>query len=113
MITEFDIDEAINKCLSEENPTNNTCVRLAAFLTIKDFLFDPKEEISQSQMVSYSYDSGNKSDVVQYESESEFFQKVNGKSTDDVWKIVDELVETIQAVNPRLYAGIMRKVDSI
>lgn len=111
MITEQDLDEAIAKCQGEEQPTNNTCIRMAAFLTIKDHLYPQRSE----QNAAYSYSDGTEKPIentmVNYNSDSEFFQAANGMELDSVFAIVDELMETLQIVNPRLYAGVIRKIS--
>ena len=31
---------------------------------------------------------------------------------DKVWKIIAELIETLQVINPRLYAGVIKKLKA-
>ena len=31
---------------------------------------------------------------------------------DKVWKIISELMETLQVINPRLYAGVIKKLKA-
>ena len=31
----------------------------------------------------------------------------------EVWKIMDELMDTLQVIQPRLYNSVIRKIDSI
>ena len=97
MISADDLDLAIESCLNERNPDVNTCLRLAAFYIIKDHIAVPE-------------DFSPPAEIVGYEGRSEFMQKVDGKSTDEVWAIIDELMETLTIVNPRLYEGVMRKL---
>ena len=44
MITERDLQEAIAECNGERNPNANTCIKLAAFLTIQKEMFGKPEE---------------------------------------------------------------------
>ena len=44
------------------------------------------------------------------DSDTEFFQLANGMEYDRVWKIIAELMETLQVINPRLYAGVIKKL---
>ena len=39
MITEQDLQEAIAECQGERHPNANTCMKLAAFYTIKNELY--------------------------------------------------------------------------
>lgn len=110
MITEYDIDEAIAKCMGDKNPTNSTCVQLAAFLTIKEYLFSHPEPYEPS----YSSSDGieiQPSNTVDFDSNSEFFKIANGMELNKVWAIVEELIGTIEVINPRLYAGVIRKLQ--
>ena len=33
-----------------------------------------------------------------------------GMEYDRVWKVISELMETLQVINPRLYAGVIKKL---
>ena len=50
--------------------------------------------------------------TVNYNSHTEFFQLANGMEYDKVWKIIAELMETLQVINPRLYAGVIKKLKA-
>ena len=111
MITESDLRAAIAECKGERNPTANTCMKLAAYYTI---LREEHGESMKSSAYSYSTAPVNEvKETVSYHSESEFGQAVNGKNAADVWAIMDELATTIQAIQPRLYAGLMRKLSEL
>lgn len=107
MITEKDLQEAIAECKGKRNPDANTCIKLAAFLTIQREMFGEHE--TQASQPVYSYSSAPVESVV-YDSGTEFSQKVYGMNIDDMMGIMDELMTTLQIVNPRLYAGVMRKI---
>ena len=49
---------------------------------------------------------------VNYNSDAEFFQLANGMEYDRVWKIIAELMETLQVINPRLYSGVIKKLKA-
>lgn len=104
MITEQDLQAAIAECKGQRNPTASTCLKLASFLTIQDHLF--RKEVEQPM---YSYASGISE--VQYSGNSEFAELVNGQDQDKVFKILDELMDTLQVINPRLYASVLRKLQ--
>lgn len=106
MITERDLQEAIAECEGQRNPTSSTCIKLAAFYTIKEHLF-PKDKAEEP--VFYSRSAG----PVGWSSDTEFGQIVADSDIDDILPVVDELMSTLQVLNPRLYAGVMRKlIDS-
>ena len=40
------------------------------------------------------------------------FDRMVGMEYDKVWKIIAELMETLQVINPRLYAVVIKKLKS-
>lgn len=105
MITEKDLQEAIAECQGERNPNSQTCIKLAAFYTIKDHLYPQSPEPEPA----YSFASGADTTIT-YEGDSEFFQQAYGRPQDEICAIVDELMVTLQITNPALYAAVMRRV---
>ncbi len=113
MITEQDLQEAIAECEGQRNPTANTCIKLAAFYTIKQHLFPdekPSYSFADSLPLIKSESVKNVPDVVNYKSDSEFAQAIYGLPNDVAWSIMDELMSTIAVINPKLYNSTMRKV---
>ena len=108
MITVDDLKAAIAECQGERNPNANTCMKLAAYYTILRELEPDKP--------SYSHDSAPVlpvKEMIGYYSETEFGQALQGKETSSVMKLVDELVSTISVIQPRLYAGFMRRLNEL
>ena len=105
MITKHDLQEAIAECEGQRNPTANTCIKLAAFYTIKQHLF-PDEEFNYS----FAPVPSENSNKVEYEGTSKFAQAIYGMPNDLAWSIMDDLMETLEIINPKLYNSIMRKV---
>lgn len=116
MITEQDLQAAIAECQGERNPNANTCIKLAAFYTIRDHLFPEKtqEELPIPQL-SYSR-AGPPEEVettIDYQSDTDFGRLIDGRKASEIWPVVDELVsEAVQATNPRLYDAFLRKIQS-
>lgn len=103
MITEQDLQAAIAECKGQRNPTATTCIKLAAFYTIKEHLF-PSEE----RLLSYSYESPP---VIDIDSDSEFARLVNGRKMEEIMPIMDEAMEALQVLNPGFYKSILRKIE--
>ena len=100
MIREEELRDAIAECQGERNPNANTCMKLAAFYTILDHMEERPVPVYSTAP----------SDSVHIDSDSEFAQAINGQDMDQVFSLVDELMGTLQIVNPRLYDGVMRKI---
>lgn len=107
MITEYDLQEAIAECQGVRNPNANTCIKLAAFLTIQKELYGEKDE--KAEVPLYSYDPAP-TETISYYSDTEFAKLIEGRNPDDIWPIIDELMTTVQVVQPRLYDAVIRKI---
>lgn len=95
MITRKDLEEAIERCQGQKNPNANTCIKLAAYYTI---LEHTPENISD-----YSY--ANKP------SDSEFMRVIKKKKVDDVLYVLEEMMEELQDVAPKLYYETMERLN--
>lgn len=105
MITEKDLQEAIAECQGQRNPNASTCIKLAAFYIIQEHLYG-KPTI---EPVSYSYASGP--DLIDYQSGTEFSQAIDGKQPSEVWPVIDELMDALQVLNPKLYRNFISKLS--
>ena len=113
MITEFDIDSAIAECQGVKNPNAKTCIMLAAFLTIKKEYFSDKE-IKPPEIPAYSFTEApqNQSEgIITYQNNTEFSQLIEGKQSNEIWAVMDYLMSTLQALNPRLYNSVLSKIE--
>lgn len=102
MITRQDLEEAIAECQGQRNPNASTCLKLAAFYTIRKELFGEDKEVRPL----YSY-------APEPESESEFMEVVKGKDMADVMLIMDELMDAMKTLQPRIYDSVMRKIGNL
>ena len=108
MITQQDLAQAIAECQGERNPNANTCIKLAAFLTIHRELFG--EEKQAEQFPSYSFAPAPDRNIVEIDSDSEFARAVNGMPLEEFLPIINELMQTLEIVQPRLYNAVMAKL---
>lgn len=111
MITEQDLQEAIAECEGERNPNANTCIKLAAFYTIKEHMYGKPPE-TYSYAAEPPQERSVESSGIQYDSGTEFTQSVHGRDAEEIMPIFDELMTTLQIVQPRLYAGVIRKLNN-
>lgn len=93
MITKRDLLDAINKCQGQKNPNANTCIKLAAYYTILDHISD-----------DYPYSS---------EPLSEFMRIANSRNSNEVMRIMDDLMESLEMANPKLYYATMERLSNI
>ena len=108
MITEQDLKAAIAECQGVMNPNANTCIKLASFMTIYDHMFKEENNLDPTApLSSYSYDDN----VLNVHGNSEFLGVVNGKDKNSVFNVLDELMQTLQILNPRLYDSVILKIQ--
>ncbi len=105
MITENDLRQAIAECQGERNPNANTCLKLAAFYTIRDHMNGVPDSSFAAPPESLPYEG------ITYYSETDFSRAVHGKDINSILEIVDDLMSTLQAVCPRLYRITMRHFE--
>lgn len=110
MITKDDLQAAIAECQGRRNPDAATCIKLAAYYTIMDSMFPRAPEMMGSgSQPQYSYAPAPEA-AVQIESKSDFAGLINGRSQRDVWPVLDELMDTLRMLQPRLYDAVMQKL---
>ena len=102
MIRREDLLEAIAKCQGEKNPNANTCIKLSAYYTILN---------NMDAEPSYSYDEPSRE--IMYSSGSEFSQVIDGADKYKVMEVIDELMNSIKVIFPKLYDATIDKLKEI
>lgn len=108
MITEQDLAEAIAECQGVRNPDSSTCIKLAAFYTIKNELFGNTEKFSAP---SYSFAAPPGDSMVSYDSGSEFSGVIQGRKVNDVFTSVDRMMRELKALQPKMYYAILDEIE--
>lgn len=105
MITEKELTDAIRECESEPI-TPNKVSKLADFYIIYEHLF--------GQPVDTAYSCAPQAEKVIYtDGGNEFLQAINGKDTEKVMAIIDELMEAVKILQPRMYDGVICRLSEI
>ena len=118
MITEKDVLNAIDECM-QDPITGNKRAALAQLFVIHDHLFgEPTraQEVPRPMpMQSYSAPQTLEQVEIYVETngDSEFLKVVNGRKAERVWKLVDELVEAVKILHPRMYTTFIDKVQDL
>ncbi|MBR0340758.1 MAG: hypothetical protein IJH64_00635 [Oscillospiraceae bacterium] len=111
MITVDDLDAAIAECQGERNPNANTCIKLAAYYTIRDHLtqnasfpdtgasYAPAPQVIETDERFIAFDKS-----------TDFAKLIDGKDAYSVWAVMDELMQTLKLIMPQLYSGTMQKI---
>ena len=120
MITEQDLQEAIAECEGKRKPDASTCIKLAAFYTIKDNLYPRKKSPEEPLMPKYSASpaplepiANNTEKVVDSYGDTALFTAIEGRNAAEAWVIINELMEALEVLNPRLYNGALQKLHQL
>ena len=118
MITEKEVAQAIEQCMQEPVTGNKRAV-LADLIIIQDYLFgEPtrEQEVPQMPMPMQSYSAPHTEQVetiVETNGDSEFLKAVNGRKAERVWPLINELVEAVKILHPRMYTTFIDKVQDL
>lgn len=83
--------------------------KLANLYTIRDRM-DRREEKAEP----VAYDAAHSAAPAPPRwGESDFLREVEDRDPDAVWEIIDDLMDTLHTVNPRVYEGVMRKMRAL
>lgn len=111
MITREDLQEAIAECQGVRHPNAKTCIKLAAFLTIQEYMFG---DSSGSIGLGYSGTARSEStNTVSAISDSDFSGAVHGKNLNDVMLIIDDLMKSVAYFTPKLYESTIKKLKEL
>lgn len=105
MIRKDDLMEAIAECQGEKTPNANTCIKLAAYYTILNNMDAPGDNVGSRN--SFAPEPAGQ---VRYNSGSEFSEAVYSLNKEEITKIMDELMDALQVLMPKLYYSTLDKI---
>lgn len=100
MFTKNQLLEAIDE-LEMSQATYQNCEKLATFYSLYDHLYGDKIPMAQDT---------SREVIISSHGESEFLRAIEGQDSEKVWMVIDELLETIKALNPRLYQATLQEL---
>lgn len=111
MIREEDLHEAIAECQGKRNPDANTCIKLAAFYTILNQMYPKQEQAQDAPPAIPAMSFASMPDqFVEWEGDSDFAQAIRGQAVSHIMPVIDELMQTVEVLQPRLYDATMRRL---
>ena len=102
MISKAEIKRAIAECQGEPNPNSTTCIKLAAYYTILNNLESPQMSFASRPI-----------EEVRQGGDSEFFDAIRGTDIKDVLSVMDELMDGVRTMMPRLYDVTMERLKAL
>lgn len=108
MFTKAELVDAIDE-IEQGKHTIQNCEKLASIYTVLDHMYPPSQEMA------YSYDNKAKDepDTVGDYGDSQFLKLVAGKPLKSTWRLIDELVEAVGVLNPRLMDSFIDKISTL
>ena len=116
MITEKEVEQAIQECMRDPITGNKSAV-LADLIIIQDYLFGEPARAQEVQQPMQSYSAPQNLEQVEIyvetNGDSEFLKAFDGRKAERVWKLMDELVEAVKILHPRMYTTFIDKVQDL
>lgn len=104
-----EIDYWISK-LEREESSFQSYSKLADLYAIRDKMAGAASP--EPQIAAYS-EAPPATEPLDLYGDSEFLHTIAGKDQAAAWAVMDEHMDTLRVVNPRVYDGIMRKLEKI
>ena len=101
MFSKSELLDAIDE-LEMSPSTYQNAEKLATFYLLYEHLYTTREPINRVEQVEEV--------IISEYGDSEFLQLVTGKRSDDVWVILDELMDAVKALQPKLYNAVIDKL---
>lgn len=86
--------------------------KLATLYTIKNQM-NQAEAKQQEPIQAYSLAAAPEPASTGRYGDSEFLREIEGRDQDNIFHIMDDLMDTLQVANPRVYNGVMRKIRAL
>lgn len=101
MLSKSELLKAIDE-LEDSAPTFQNCQKMATFYTLLNAIYRSGDDTPRQEIVQ--------EEVIDDHGDSEFLRLVAGSDSHTAWALMDELMETIQILQPRLYDSVMRRL---
>lgn len=104
--------------LEYEESSYSAYSKLADLYTIRNQMDREKSKespVPSAYVEAYSTASSGakQSMTVGWYGDSDFLRTLEGRDSAAAWAIMDDLMDTLHTVNPRVYEGVMRKIRNL
>lgn len=104
MFSKAEILDAISE-LEMSPATYQNAEKLATFYILYEHLYVKKEPVNRIESV--------KEVTIDRYGDSEFFQAIEGKKSEEEWMVMDDLMQTLQMLHPKLYQATIDRLKSV
>ena len=110
MLERRELDERIAEIVNKRDQTVGEIRDLAAFIVARN-------DLSKENAVgSYGDAAPAAAAIVETgigeHGDSEFLQLIAHRDADHVWAVLEEAMETLKVMQPRFYAGVLRRIQN-
>lgn len=111
MLERRELEERIAEIKNKRNQTESEIIKLAAFIIARDDLNNDSVVGSYGDAASNPMTAPIVETVIGNYGDSEFLRVIAGMESDHVWAVMSEAMESLKVMEPRFYAGILRKLN--
>lgn len=101
MLSKGELLTAIDE-LEDSPPTFQNCQKMATFYTLLNSMYRSSEDQPRIET--------QREEVIADHGDSDFLRLIAGMESREAWLLVDELMETIQILQPKLYSSVIRRL---
>lgn len=101
MISKGELLSAIDE-LEDSAPTFQNCQKMATFYTLLNAMYRSSEDQPRIET--------QREEIIGNHGDSEFLSLIEGMDSRDAWFLIDELMETIKILQPKLYDSVIRRL---
>lgn len=114
MITEREVRQAIDECMREPITGQKRAI-LADLIIINGYLFGQHpQEGEPDNMVSRATSAPEQADgIIVTNGGSEFLDAAEGRKADRFWRLMNEFVEAVKILHPRMYSSFIDKIRDL
>ena len=114
MINKEELDRAIAEHESGGASYSN-CERLAWLYIIRDHMKEGHQDkpAEHREHTAEPYKLNAPPDHIKNDGNSDFLKAINGKDTKKVISVMDELMEALQLIQPRMYDAVLIKIKDL
>jgi len=111
MLERRELEERIAEIKGKRDQTVGEIRDLAAFIIARDDLDKDKAVGSYGDAAPIPTAAPIVETVIGDHGDSEFLQLIAHRDADHVWAVIDGMMETLKVMEPRLYAGVIRRIN--
>jgi hypothetical protein len=114
VISKEELDQAIAEHESGGASYAN-CERLAWLYIVRDHMKESHQDkpAEHHEHTEAPYNPNAPSDHIKNDGNSDFLKAINGKDTKKVISVMDELMEALQIIQPRMYEAVLIKIKDL